>query len=113
MRLPDRVFARALVLRSLLVWFVLRAALAGLAAGSPGGAGLQDPATLLVLDPFTLLFLAGVVLATIMIDARARKEDQFLAGLGTSRAAMGVAVITTVAVAEAAVIAFAMTGVLR
>ena len=104
------MFGRALVLRTLLVWSSLRAVVTALAAGNPGRPRLAEPASALLLGPTTVLLLTGFVLATVMIDARVRKEDQFLAGLGTSRTAMGVVITATVALAETAVLAVAVGG---
>lgn len=99
--LPDRSFARALVFRSVVVWGALRAvAVAGRQSG-PSAAG--RPASALELHPAALVFLATTVVAAILLDARLRKEEQFLANLGCSRYGIAAIVVITVLVLESAV----------
>ncbi len=95
----DRVFARALVVRTVLVWIVLRAVAVAGQQMSPMGSppGLRGALTL---RPVALLFLYVMVVAAILLDAKARREDQFLANLGTSRLDLTALIVVTVTVLE-------------
>ena len=84
MRLPDRVFLRALAFRSLMVWLILRAFT------------LFQP-----LRPAAFLFLLGVVVLTVLLDAAHRREDLFMANLGVSRVAMALVPVAAVVFLEA------------
>lgn len=93
----DRVFARAVVVRSVLVWAVLRA----LAAVGQQMHVLPSDGGPMDLHPVALVFLYGAVVAAVLLDARRVREDQFLANLGISRWGTASLVILTVAVCEA------------
>ena len=69
--IPDRSFRRAVLKRSVLIWFFVRL----LAAW----AGIVRP------NPVEMVYIAGVVAVAIVIEARKTGEDLFLANLGWSR----------------------------
>lgn len=78
MRTPG--FRRTYLLRGLIVWFAIRA-----------GYTLLGPSS------FSLLQVGFVVLAAVgavLIDARRRNEDLFLANLGVARTTIGLAAAT-------------------
>jgi hypothetical protein len=78
-------FTRAVVLRSVLTWLVLRAAAAGGTVATAGSLGLQTPHALL-LSPRVVILLLTVATAVGWIYAHRYNEDRFLLSLGYTRA---------------------------
>lgn len=76
-------------------------AMAGLQMGSPGSP--SDLAHAVTLPAAGLVWLYAFVTAAVLLDARARREDRFLANLGTSRPAIGGVVVATVTALEVAI----------
>ena len=100
---PDRVFSRALCVRAALVWLIMRGVAMGGQQASPLSGADQGLVAVVSLRPVALVFLYGMVTATVLLDARARREDQFLASLGTSRIGISSVVVATVTALEAVV----------
>lgn len=87
----DPVFRRAIIGRALVVWSGIR--------GAALFFGIQ------FLDTWGFLLVFGAVSTAILLDARHRSEDLFLANLGTSRIAIVATVVLTALIGEAALVA--------
>jgi hypothetical protein len=97
MRIPDRLFALALVRRALFLWIGVRL-LVALAGG--GGAATSG------LIPLTARMTALVVLLVgflNFLEARRRNEDVLLANLGVAQASVAALSVLPAIMAETAV----------
>ena len=89
MALPPRRFGRAILLRGVVIWFVMKLVVTGAAAAAAAEGLLPGEARnfgdVLGLSPSAALMLATIVALITLIDARRRNELLFLANLGVSR----------------------------
>jgi len=95
--LPAPFFVRAFLLRTFVIWSVLKLVVTAGARSTEPGLPLPD-----ALQPTSVGMLAmiGVVCAVILIDARRRNELLFLGNMGVARFTIGALAATPVLIAE-------------
>ena len=86
MALPPRSFARAILLRAVVIWIGMKLVVTSAAAAGAAARGeVLGFRETLSLAPSAALLLAAFVAGLTLMDARRRNELLFLANLGVSR----------------------------
>ena len=97
--LPAPHFARAILLRSLVIWVGVRAAASGAKNAIPADLSLP-PESPFALSPLGATGVLVTVVTLVLLDAGRRHELLFLANLGVGRVAVGGLAASAAGVAE-------------
>jgi hypothetical protein len=96
-------FTSSILLRSLLAWAFVRAAVTAGSAALAGALRLPTPANPLRISPLAVLLVLGVVGVLGWVSARRRNEDLFMLCLGYGRPRLLSTFVLPAALAELAI----------